>query len=156
MPFERAVQSLHCTWKKTTTSSVLNKGIKWRPSSKRVGVKKKSPNKSGYILRLSEGNFGAIRLEEAPQQVVIAPEMLGARRLNTMPTKPKPLNSMIAWSKWPFNGFRSINGALNWLAFEAMKPAFAPLATNVSINGCGRVSMATSAILGVWSRVESP
>ena len=41
-------------------------------------------------------NFGAIRLEEAPQQVVIAPEMLGARRLNAMPTKPKPLNSTIA------------------------------------------------------------
>jgi IS30 family transposase len=29
----------------------------------------------------------------APQQVVIAPEMPNARRLNAMPTKPKPLNS---------------------------------------------------------------
>ena len=38
-------------------SSVLNKGIKVRPSSKRVGINKKSPNKSGYILRSSAGNW---------------------------------------------------------------------------------------------------
>ncbi len=79
-----------------------------------------------------------------PQQVVVAPEMLGARLLNAMPTNPRQLNSTKAWSKWPFNGFRSINGPLNWLAFGAKKPAFAPLATNVSISEYGRVSMATS------------
>jgi hypothetical protein len=47
-------------------------------------------------LRPSAGNFGAIRLEEAPQHVVVAPEMPNARRLNAMPTNPKPLNSTIA------------------------------------------------------------
>jgi hypothetical protein len=65
-----------------------------RPYFRLVGFKK-FPNKLGYILRPSAGNFGAIRLEEAPQQVVIAPEMPNARRLNAMPVKPKPLNSMI-------------------------------------------------------------
>jgi hypothetical protein len=94
--FERAVQSLDCLCLKTTPSSVLNKVIKLMLSFTRVGVKKKSPNKAGYILRPSAGNFGAIRLEEAPQHVVVAPEMPNARRLNAMPTNPKPLNSTIA------------------------------------------------------------
>jgi len=83
------VQSLDCLCLKTTPSSVLNKGIKLRPSCKQVGVIKKSPNKSAYIRRPSAGNFGAIRLKEVPRQVVIAPEMPNARRLNAMPTKPK-------------------------------------------------------------------
>jgi len=88
-PFDQVVQSLDCLCLKTTPSSVLNKGIKFRPSSKRVGVIKKSRNKSECILRLSAGNFGAIRLEEAPKQVVIAPELPNGRRLNAMPTKAK-------------------------------------------------------------------
>jgi len=66
------------------------------PLSKRVGVKMKSPNKSEYILRPSAGNFGEMRLEEPPQRVVIVSEMLNARRLNAMPTKPRPINSTIA------------------------------------------------------------
>jgi len=88
-PFDQVVQSLDCLCLKTTPSSVLNKGIKLRPSCKQVGVIKKSPNKSECILQLSAGNFGAIRLEEAPKQVVIAPELPNGRRLNAMPTKAK-------------------------------------------------------------------
>ena len=95
-PFERAVQSLHCTRKKTTPSSVLNKGIKLRPSSKRVGVKKKSPNKSGYILRPSAWNFSAKQLEESTHRFVAAQEKSNAKQRNITSTKPKPLNSMHA------------------------------------------------------------
>ena len=109
MPFELAVQSWHCTWKKPP-SPVLNKIIKLRPSFRQEGAKKKSPNKLGYILRPSAGNFGAIRLEKAPQQVVIVPEMSNARRRNDMPTMPKPLNSTIAWSKSLFKGYACKHG----------------------------------------------
>jgi hypothetical protein len=60
MPFERAVQSLHC---------------------------RKNYTKLSFEQRYQI---------QAPQQVVTALEMPNARRRNAMPTKPKPLNSMIA------------------------------------------------------------
>jgi hypothetical protein len=74
----------------------LNNGFKLRISANQIGVKKKSANKMGYILRQSAGNIGAIRLEETQHHVAIAPEMLMARRLNAIPSKPKSIKSMIA------------------------------------------------------------
>jgi hypothetical protein len=74
-------------------------------------IKIKSHNKSGFILWTSAENFGATRLEDAPQQVVVALGMLNARHLNAIYTKP--LSSTIALSKRPFNGLRLIFVLLN-------------------------------------------
>jgi len=51
-------------------------------------------------LCIAEKNYTKLSFEqryqiEDPQQVVTALEMRNARRRNAMPTKPKPLNSML-------------------------------------------------------------